>query len=248
MKNILDNLNIPKSGKTKQRIALKDIAEQLNPSTKEKRILSSEIDSIYLVGVLDLDTIRIQPYIDEDYRYESIYVIRVMLKSNTHFATLNERLHMAFPNPVLIVYQLNESLIFSTALKRINKNVKEKSVIESIYTTNLFAMDESHKRFLEGFNLQTIQGFNLKHFYESLVDYVFSERVIALTGTYLKQLSINSSSKRCILIVEYEKSEVDKLYEKYKQASMMSEKMDIHMRIKEKELKILNIVSELKLK
>ena len=129
MITILDCLNIPNQGKTKQRITLKDIIEQLNPSAQDKRILLSEIDSIHLVGVLDLDTIRIQSYIDEDYRYESIYVLQVMLKTNAHFATINERLHMAFPNPLVIVFQLEENMILSTAPKRINKNVKEKSVI-----------------------------------------------------------------------------------------------------------------------
>ena len=246
MRNILEYLNIPKSGKTKQRIALKDIIEQLDPSAKEKRILSSEIESIYLIGVLDLDTIRIQSYIDEDYRYESIYVIRVMLKSNAHFATINERLHMAFPNPILIVYQLNESLILSTAPKRINKNVKEKSVIESIYTTNLFEIDIKHDLLLRQLNLHTITALNLKEFYEILTDYIYSERLIELIGEYPNQTPNTSDLKQTIKLIESEKANLNAFNESYKQASMMSEKMELHMKIQKTQKNIEDIILNLK--
>jgi hypothetical protein len=80
MITILDCLNIPNQGKTKQRITLKDIIEQLNPSAQDKRILLSEIDSIHLVGVLDLDTIRIQSYIDEDSVMNLFMYFRLCLK------------------------------------------------------------------------------------------------------------------------------------------------------------------------
>jgi len=246
MRNILEYLNIPKSGKTKQRIALKDIIEQLDPSAKEKRILSSEIESIYLVGVLDLDTIRIQSYIDEDYRYESIYVIRVMLKSNVHFATINERLHMAFPNPVIIVFEWEENIVLSTAPKRINKNVKEKNVIESIYTTNTFIIDDKHNFLLKHLNLQTVKALNLKEFYESLTDYIFSERLIELIGEYPKQIPNTSELKQTIKLIESEKAHLNAYNESYKQASMMAEKMELHMKIQKTQKNIGDIILNLK--
>jgi len=246
MRNILDYLNIPKSGKTKQRITIKDILEQLSPSAKDKKVLSSEIDSIHLVGVLDLDTIRIQSYIDEDYRYESIYVLRVILKSNAHFATINERLHMAFPNPVVIVYELNENIILSTAPKRINKNVKEKSVIESIYTTNLFIINGKHDFLLEHLNLQKINSLNLKEFYEILTDYIYSERLIKLIGEYPNQIPNTTNLKQTIKLIESEKAHFNALNESYKQASMMSEKMELHIKIKQTQKNIEDIILNLK--
>jgi len=246
MRNILDYLNIPKSGKTKQRIALKDIMEQLSPSAKDKRILSSEIDSIYLMGVLDLDTIRIQPYIDEDYRYESIYVLRVMVKSNAHFATINEKLHMVFPNPILIVFQLDENIVLSTALKRINKTIKEKSVIESLYTTNLFTIDVKHDFLLEHLNLQKINSLNLKEFYEILTDYIYSERLIELIGEYPKQIPNTSDLKQTIKLIESKKAHLNAYNESYKQSSMMAEKMELHMKIKQTQQNIEDIISNLK--
>ncbi len=246
MSNILEYFNIPKSGKTKQRIAIKDIIEQLNPSTQDKKILSSEIDSIYLVGVLDLDTIRIQSYIDEDYLYEAIYVIQVVLKTNSHFSTLNEKLHMAFPNPLVIVYQLDENMILSVAPKRINKNVKEKSVIEAIYTTNIFFGDIKHESFLEYLNLQNIKALNLKGFYELLTDYIYSERLIDLLGEYPKQIPNTSELKQTIKLIESENTTLNAYNESYKQASMMAEKMDIHMNIQKIEKNIENIILKLK--
>ena len=246
MSNILKHFNIPKSGKTKQRIAIKDIIVQLNLSTKDKKILKSEIDSIYLVGVLDLQTIRIQSYIGEDYLCEAIYMLHVKLKTNTHFSALNEKLQMAFPNPLVIVYQLGEKIILSAAPKRINKNVKEKSVIEAIYTTNIFFGDIKHESFLEYLNLQNIKALNLKEFYESLTDYIYSERLIDLLGEYPSQIPNTSELKQTIKLIESEKASLNAYNESYKQASMMAEKMDIHMKIQKTENNINNIILKLK--
>ena len=53
MNDILEYFHIPKSGKTKQRISIKEISDQLNSTAQDKKVLNLEVNSIYLEGVLD---------------------------------------------------------------------------------------------------------------------------------------------------------------------------------------------------
>ena len=58
------------------------------------------------MGVLDSNTLRVQSFVDEECVYEAIYVLQVFLKTDLHFNAINERLHMAFPNPIIMLDHL----------------------------------------------------------------------------------------------------------------------------------------------
>ena len=246
MSDILESFHIPTAGKTKQRISMKDIFEQLDLSSQEKKILNSEIASIHLVGVLDSDTLRVQSFVDDEYVYEAIYVLQVFLKNDLHLNAINERLHMAFPNPIIILYLFENNNLISVALKRVNKSIKEKSVIEAFYSTNLFGIDEDHYSFIKLLDFQHIQALNLKEFYERVTDIIYSERLIELIGKYPDKIPNSFDLKVGIKRVENEVTILNGLKDKYNQASMMAEKMDYHMKIKLKETEIADYISQIK--
>ena len=246
MSDILESFHIPTAGKTKQRISMKDIFEQLNLSSQEKKILNSEIASIHLVGVLDSNTLRVQSFVDEECVYEAIYVLQVFLKTDLHLNTINERLHMAFPNPIIILYLFENKNMISVALKRVNKSIKEKSVIETFYSTNLFDTDEDHYSFVKLLDFQHIQALNLKEFYERITDIIYSERLIEIIGKYPDRIPKSFDLKMSIKKVENETTFLNGLNDKYKLASMMAEKMDYHMKIKLKETEIADYISQIK--
>lgn len=246
MSDILESFHIPIAGKTKQRISMKDIFEQLSLSSQEKKILNSEIASIHLVGVLDSDTLRVQSFVDEECVYEAIYVLQVFLKTDLHLNAINERLHMAFPNPIIVLYLFENKNLISVALKRANKSIKEKSVIETFYSTNLFGIDEDHYSFIKLLDFQHIQALNLKEFYEKLTDIIYSERLIELIGKYPDKIPNSFDLKMGIKKIENETTFLNGLNDKYKLASMMAEKMDYHMKIKLKETEIADYISQIK--
>ncbi len=246
MNEILEYFHIPKSGKTRQRISLKEIIDQLNPTAQDKKVLNSEVNSIYLEGVLDAQTIRIPSYVSDEHLYEAIYVLQVSLKTDQHFSLINEKIHAAFPNPLIIIYLTTDKVRVSLAPKRINKLTKDKSVIESIYTTNTFVIDEKHLDFLTLLNVSEVEVLNLKEFYEKLTDTIYSERLIELIGSFPRQIPKTMDLKQCIKKIEDETSNLNELNSNFKQATMMSEKMDYHMKIKNKEHEIDRFISDLK--
>ncbi|PKK98620.1 MAG: hypothetical protein CVV57_06730 [Tenericutes bacterium HGW-Tenericutes-2] len=246
MNDILEYFHIPKSGKTKQRISIKEIIDQLNPTAQDKKNLNLEVNSIYLEGVLDAQTLRIPSYVSDEHLYEAIYVLQVSLKTDQHFSQINEKLHAAFPNPLIIVYFIADILRVSLAPKRINKLTKDKTVIEANYSTSAFTIDEKHGKFMKLINLGEVKAINLKEFYEKLTDITYSERLIELIGSYPNQIPKTIDLKHNIKKIEDEKVSLNELKDKYKQASMMSEKMDYHMKIVSKEQEIERIISEFK--
>lgn len=246
MSDILEYFHIPKSGKTKQRISVKEIIDQLNPTAQDKKVLNSEVNSIYLEGVLDAHTLRIPSYVSDEHLYEAIYVLQISLKTDQHFSLINEKLHAAFPNPLIIVYLIDDKVIVSLAPKRINKLTKDKSVIESVYSTSAFLIDEKHRDFLSLLNVSDVKALNLKEFYDKMTDTVYSERLIELIGSFPRQVPNTMNLKQSINKIEDETSILNELKNNYKQATMMSEKMDYHMKIKNKELEIDRFISDLK--
>jgi len=246
MSNILEYFHIPKLGKTKQRIPIKEIIEQLEPSVKDKRILNTEISSIYLEGVLDAETLRIPSYVSDEHLYEAIYILQVVLKTDQHFLLVNEKLQFIFPNPIVIVYLIEDKVRLSLAPKRINKLTKDKSVIESIYFTCAFYIDENHKEFLELINLGKVKGANLKEFYENLMDIIYSENLIEFIGVFPRRIPKTLDLKQRIKEIKDIKASLNELKSNYKLITMMSQKMDNHMKIVNMEDQLKTLVSKLK--
>lgn len=246
MNDILEYFHIPKSGKTRQRISVKEIIEQIDLASQAKKVLNLEVSSIYLEGVLDEHTIRIPSYSTDDHLYEAVYVLQVSLKTEQYFSLINEKLHAAFPNPLIIIYLTTDKVRVSLAPKRINKLTKDKSVIESVYSTSAFVIDEKHRDFLGLLNVSDVKALNLKDFYEKLTDIVYSERLIELIGSFPRQIPKTMNLKQSIKKIEDETSNLNELNSNYKQATMMSEKMDYHMKIKNKEHEIDRFILDLK--
>lgn len=72
---LLEKLHIPLC--PPQRIPVKTLVEQLQPTPTDKKIIESHIASMKLVSLLNEQTIRIRPYKDEDCSYQAIYVFLI---------------------------------------------------------------------------------------------------------------------------------------------------------------------------
>lgn len=244
--DIINALNIPEAGRIKQRVFMKDIFEQMNATAQEKKIFSNGIMSIYLLGVIDVDTIRIPSYIDENYKYESIYIFEIKLKSILHLRKITEVLHYVFPNPIILIYKYHDTYIMSTALKRINKVDKDKSVIEDIYISNQFLCDEGHKIFFKKLDLQKINVSNLRELYKYITDIIYSEHLIDIVGFYPINIPKNFNIKSIIKQIENLRSSIKVKEDKYKKELMMKDKMNIHIDIQNEKKQINNIINQLK--
>lgn len=233
---ILELFKIPSEAHTDNRIYLKNIIENLDLSSKDNKVLEESIASVHLRGVLQEDTTDIWKYEDDTYSYVEVDVIYVVLKDDKKLNFVNEQLQKVFPNPLILIYELENKYALSTALKRINKVDSDKSVVEEIQLTKLFELDSKH---IELISKYSYDFKNLKEFYENISNIVAAEELIDLTGV-VPQIINNEIKVKSMKIKQLLKQKKE-LEVEYKEADSMQEKMMIHMKLKEIEKKLITI-------
>lgn len=231
--SVLEALHIPTL--TKQRVPVKTLIEQLQPTPENKRLIESHVASIYLVSLLNEQTIHYRAYRDDDYSYQAIYVLQITLKKNDQLTDLTSQLHAAFPEPTILLMEYKDKEWISVAPKRISKIDQTKTVLEDNVVQEISTMD--------CLNLNQIKAINLKDYYTKIVQIVYKIGVLNLIKVYpTADLDYKS------IIKEYQaiQANINNLKERYKRASMKSEKMDIDDQIYDEEMKQKNIVKRLK--
>jgi hypothetical protein len=233
--SLLENLHIPTL--PKQRVPVKTLIEQLQPTPENKRLIESHVASIYLVSLLNEQTIRYRAYKDADYSYQVIYVLQIALKKEEQLADLTNQLHATFPEPTLLLLEHGDNEWISVAPKRINKldptkTVLEDNVIQKIKTD-----------FIQYLNLGQIQAIDLKDYYKKVVQLIYKLGVLDLVNIYP-----NTNLDYKSIIKEYQQLQmnINNLKEQYKRASMKSEKMDIDDQIYDEEQKQKKLIKQLK--
>lgn len=233
--SLLENLHIPTL--PKQRVPIKTLIEQLQPTPENKRLIESHIATIYLVSLLNEQTIRYRSYKDDDYSYQAIYVLQITLKKNDQLTDLTSQLHAAFPEPTILLMEYTDKEWISVAPKRISKIDQTKTVLEDNVVQEISTDSMNY------LNLSQISATNLKDYYTKIVQIVYKIGVLNLIKVYpTADLDYKS------IIKEYQAIQVNinNLKEQYKKASMKSEKMDIDDQIYDEEQKQKNIVKRLK--
>lgn len=235
MMELLEKLEIPLC--QPQRIPVKTLIAQLQPGSADKKIIETHIASMKLVSILNEQTIRIRPYKDDEYSYQSIYVFHIELKKDDSITTLSNLIHSAFPEPTILIYQRMNTNYISLAEKRINKVEKDKTVVEKVVLCKI-----SDKATDSQISLKSISGKDLKEYYSNLVTWVYKLKVLSITNIYPeKDMDFKP------LLNQYERltTEVKKLKEEYKKASMMSEKMKIDDDLYDKEIGLKRLLKRL---
>lgn len=233
--SLLEVLHIPTL--TKQRVPIKTLIEQLQPTPENKRLIESHVASIYLVSLLNEQTIHYRAYRDDAYSYQAIYVLQIALKKNDQLTDLTSQLHAAFPESTILLMEHMDKEWISVAPKRISKIDQTKTVLEDNVVQEI-NMDSMHY-----LNLSQISATNLKDYYTKIVQIAYKIGVLNLIKVYP---TADFDYKSIIKKYQAIQANINNLKEQYKRASMKSEKMDIDDQIYDEEQKQKNIVKRLK--
>ena len=146
---------------------------------------------------------------------------------------MNELIQKVFPNPIIVIYQNGNEYMLSTAMKRLNKVERSKSVIDSMQTTSWFRIDTLHDALLSKINYQKK---NLKDFYESF-DYIISAEYVASITGFVPDV-IDFSIKAKSIAIQQLLDEKNRYIQQELEESSMQGKMECHIKIKEIEKKL----------
>src|SRR5690606_3342495 len=138
---------------------------------KEKNIIQKNVERMELSYLLTPSTINIQPFINVEYHIEGVMFVTVQLRgdvTNKQVRMLEEVVHGALPNPVVLTFMLNNEVCVSSCMKRLNKVTKNQVVLETIHRTSWFQDDELPfiKSFLHNCELSQLRFSNFFDFYE----------------------------------------------------------------------------------
>ena len=233
--SVLDSLNIPTI--PPQRVPIKTLVEQLQPSPDNRRLIMDAVGRIDLVSLLNDQTIHIRPYKDDEYSYQAIYVLQIALKKEERLTDLSIQLHSAFPEPTILLLNHGEKEWVSVVLKRINKLDQTRTVIDDIVVQQLNSETNQYV------NFNNITAIDLKDYYLKIVQLVYKIGVYNVIHVFPKKYMDYKS-----VIKEYQQITVNisNLKNQYKKATMKSEKMKIDDQIYDEEIKQKRILKELK--
>ena len=226
--NILELFNIPNKAQADRRIFVKDILARLELNSRDKQSFEKTVGTIHVKGILNESTSNIWSYVDDTYYYKEIILFYVVLKDITKVAFVNEQLQKVFPNPIVVFYEFGNKYAISTALKRLNKLEKGKTVIEEIQLSDFFELDDKH---IELLNKHSYDFDNLKVYYEGVNNLVATEELVDLTGVVPEVIdeTVKAKSTKIKQLLRRKKE----LEDAYKEADSMQERMSIHMKLKE---------------
>jgi hypothetical protein len=190
---IYEQLNLPDKTYLGTRVAKKQLIENSQLSSSDKKAVQDDIEAIIWRNTLKNTTLNISPYheviktnnestdkLDSDsyvLEYNEVAVIEVTIRSTKRAKKIAEVIQRAIPYPILLVLHLkhvtaeNEpSVILNLATKRLSKADHSKLKVERFYQssmlTNLHLADNTiESKFLNALALEKQSFVNFYEFY-----------------------------------------------------------------------------------
>lgn len=222
-----------------RKIAKKQFYEQGQLTTNEKELLTSEIESIYLLSICRQDTVNIPKLVNEDVRYEEVYWLAVFFKPTKKFEQILKLFHKVLPNPIVIIaVDESENVSISTAHKRLNQNDQSKVVIDHLIQSPWCQLDSDHQaaqRFLERIYFDNLSFRNLYDFYDSVHAAVIMSSLIETIDNYPKK-SVDADNVLPFIEMLQQLDETIKIFDQSKQEHpAFGQKMNLHIKIKQQQ-------------
>lgn len=247
---LINRLQIPQRAVLNRKIPKKTFFTQVDLSTSEKEMLSSQIESIFLLSVMNQQSMNIPLYQEEEFNYVEVVWIYVELRTYKNINRIVGAVHKSIFNPVVLIVGSSEGqILLSTSHKRLNKNDKTKIVVEQPTMTDWFNPKEENTAYSNLLNALVVSNLsfeNLYSIYEDIHHWIICEELIQLIG----KIPVSSDNRKEVIKifsdVQKHRKEVEKLQQEQKNQLDFGAKMDLHMKIKRQEKQINIQLQEIK--
>lgn len=204
-------------------------------SKEDKKIFIDYIDRIEMSYLINSTNLNIQPFINDEYYYKAIAYLKITLKQDGKLDKISKIINNTIPNPIVIIYELENKYKISTAIKRLSKSEKDKTVIEESRSTpwlDINNLKDNERIFIESINLNKLPYTNLFDFYKVMNDKIYIFEKSLEYGEYKdinnkEELRLNKEISEKI-----EKLEVDlkKTISKLKRENQFAKKMELNVK------------------
>lgn len=168
-----------------KRIAKTQLFIQGELGRTERGLLTEKVEDIRLEYVFNKYTYPMAEIITEDECYNAIFVVRVILRTDVSLNKLSKIMQAALPTPTIIVFEKNNEYLFSSALKRLNKAEKGKTVAEEFHFgrwINLCSTSDSDNRFFETIKYGSLPTLDFKQAYIAIHQAIYEQANADITA------------------------------------------------------------------
>ncbi|MFD2703593.1 DUF4391 domain-containing protein [Paenibacillus shunpengii] len=238
----IQRLEFPSRTVLNRKIPKKAFFTQADLSTSEKEIFTSQIEGIYLLSVMNQQSMNIPVFQTDDYHYAEVVWIYVQLREKKNINRIISAVHKSIPNPLVLIMESSDGeILMSTCHKRINRNDNTKVVVEHPTITNWFeskAEDGAYTKLLNALTISNLSFENLYCIYNDVHQWLKCEKLISLVGSI--PVSIENREKVVYIMdkVQENQREVGQLQHEQKGQLDFGAKMEFHMKIKRQEQQI----------
>lgn len=152
----------------------------------------------------------------------------------------------------MIIYEFDKQYSISTAIKRLSKTEKNKTIVEESNTTswlNISNLSENDKKFIDSISISKIPYTNLFDFYKTINDKIYIFNMSAKIGEYedISDKKTLEESKQISEQIEKLEVELKKTLSKIKRESQFNKKMELNVKAVEINKKIEKLKGKLKI-
>lgn len=218
---------------------------------KEKGVITKYVERMELTYLLTPSTINIQPFINDEFHYEGVMYITVRMREETtekQIALIQEVIHGALPNPVIIVFHLNDVILVSTCMKRLNKVNQSSVVLSGIHRTAWISLHDLENTlihdFIQSIHLTKVNFSNFLEFYKEIDLAVQAYQQVDLVGSFQVVKDDRKREQQQVIIGKINETEqgIAKIKKAMKKETQFNKKVEYNVKIQQ----LSNYITELK--
>lgn len=222
-------LEIPKENIYKQFVPKNQFYQHGNFNQSEKNIFINYIERITLYSQLTRANTNINIYKDDVRTYEEVAIFLIQLRGKDNIDRIARLIMETIPYPMILIGQYENKYIFYGANQRDNKVDNTKIILDKIYNTGFI---DKESKFVEKINYKNLSKVN---FYEFYNDYI---NAIINFNLEKRNIKVRENKEETLEKIEKLEEEIILLKNKMKNEKQFNKKMDINIKIKEKERKL----------
>lgn len=161
-----------------KRIAKTQLFMQGELGRTERELLTEKVEDIRLEYVFNKFTYPMAKVVTEEECYDAIFIVKVILRTDVSLNKLSKIIQSSLPTPTVIIFKKNDEYLFSSALKRLNKAEKGKTVAEEFHFgkwINLCATSDGDNRFFDIIKYSSLPALDFKQTYITIHQAIYEQ-------------------------------------------------------------------------
>lgn len=233
---LLDALALPSTARMTPRGVKRELTSNLVGPRTDKQLLEAKLASVEVVGVLRPNELGIAAFAGDGRDYAEIVVLAAKLQDADRRARIEELLHRAVHNPVVLLLEAADAAWLSLAHKRPAPAAAAGVVLDEVATAQAAPPSASTDEFVGSLALRLQPATHLFALYQGWIDCVLAALAAALTGVY----AVVAGADRRDVLAEHQRleDELERLRAEARRTLQIARRVELNLAIKQLEAEL----------